>query len=686
SVVARLVAVAAKERGVMLLIDDLHVADDDTVALVHYLIRAATFQCVLVVATLLVGEESAAARQARTELVEGRRAALIELGPLSRDEAATLVSLIAPATSSAGSIAELWDRAGGNPFLLQELAAGGSGRAATVVAARLARMDPALREALAHVAVAGEHLSTDELRVFTGTDDDGARRILDAAVASAILEEDGGGDYRFRHGLVREALLAALPAHRRAAVHRAAAKALEAAQAPAARVAHHLLASDRPAAALPHLVAAAHAAMAVGAYRNARSFVDQALPLGADDAELLTLRADVAFATGDPAAPLNYAAAVAATPASTRGPVLVRQARAHVAAYDPTAATAALAAASVEVPADVALRHLIEAQIAWMGGDLDTCEHVVEEARTFALAHGVMDVVFGAMSLGDLVLHQRGRFPHGFRRDLLEAGSSPILAAVVHDAHLCGAETYLYGGRPYEEVKSFAGELAATAAAAGARRGEAFALTLLGEAELLSGDLTAAEGHLEASIGLHADAGAAGGEALARQRLAQLHLAAGRGVEADALLTDALPLARTNPAVGWHVVPRVYGTMVEASPSPAEAMALVDEGELGTGRGMASVCPPCSISFLLPAAVACAGTGDTDRARRFVAQAEPWVAALWAQGGWQAWLDEARGHLAWAEGDDAAARAHLDAAVDRFMAVGQPLDARRGATTLDQLR
>jgi hypothetical protein len=240
--------------------------------------------------------------------------------------------------------------------------------------------------------------------------------------------------------------------------------------------------------------------LAVGAYRDALGFVDQALATGGTDPELLALRADLAFATGAPGAVAAYAEAVAGAPAERRGPLLVRQARAHVAAYDPSGAAAALAAASVDVPADRALRRLIEAQVAWMTGDLDTCELAVEEARTMALGHGVLEVVFGAMTMRDIVFHQRGRWPEGLRHDLLEAGASPLLAAVVYDAHLCGAEAYLYGGRPYDEIKSFAQELAQTARRAGATRGEAFAVTLLGEAELLSGELGPAEVHLSDGV------------------------------------------------------------------------------------------------------------------------------------------------------------------------------------------
>jgi DNA-binding SARP family transcriptional activator len=680
SAVARLIAAAATERGVVLFLDDVHAADDDTLAVLRYLVRAATFQRVLILNAIRTDEETATVAHMRNDLLSGRRAIEIDLGPLSRAEAAELVAELQ--TGPDGPSPEiLWERSGGNPYLLTELARHGVDRAHAVIAAQLERLDDAQRHLLLQLAVAGERVSAADLVLFAGGDDEAAGR-LDAIVGTTLLERDHGDGYRFRHGLVREVLLERLPAHRRVEAHRTVAAALARAGAPPARVAHHYLSSDRPGQAADHLIAATRAAMRDGAYRNARAFADRALALRPDDPDVLALRADIGFATGEASAPLAYAAAVAAAPPDQQGPLRLRQARAHVATGDAAAAAAALAAAVVASPADVALRHLVEAQVAWMRGELDECARLVDDARVLGLTHGAVDVVFGAMSLRDLVAHQRGTLPERIRRDLLQAADSPVLAAVVHDAHLCGAETYLYGGRPYGEIKSFARQLAETSEHAGARRGQAFAVTLLGEAELLSGELAAAEDHLSRGVELHAEVGAIGGEALAQQRLAQVDLASGRSERARVRLARALPQARSDRHLGWHLVSRVYGTAIQAARTGDEAVSTVDEGEIAAGVGLARACPPCTIAFLLPAAIAVADTGDVDRARRFLAAAAPWIDALWTQGGWAAALDEARGHIAEAENDRASAVEHLLAASERFAAVGQPLDSLRCAAAL----
>ncbi len=82
------------------------------------------------------------------------------------------------------------------------------------------------------------------------------------------------GGYRFRHPLIRDALLEAIPPHRRRVLHRLCAERLAALEASPARIGHHLLAAGDSAAAVPHVLRAAETAAAVGAYRDALSLVD----------------------------------------------------------------------------------------------------------------------------------------------------------------------------------------------------------------------------------------------------------------------------------------------------------------------------------------------------------------------------------------------------------------------------
>ena len=79
----------------------------------------------------------------------------------------------------------------------------------------------------------------------------------------------------------------------------------------------------------------------------------------------------------------------------------------------------------------------------------------------------------------------------------------------------------------------------------------------------------------------------------------------------------------------------------------------------------------------MPAAIACADGGDVARAKEYLARSEQVAGAFFPQSGWQAGLDEIRGHIALANGDVEAGGRLLSAAQDGFEQFGQRLDATR---------
>jgi len=139
------------------------------------------------------------------------------------------------------------------------------------------------------------------------------------------------------------------------------------------------------------------------------------------------------------------------------------------------------------------------------------------------------------------------------------------------------------------------------------------------------------------------------------------------------LLNQALPRGRFTQ-VALHLVQRVYGSMIMASPDPAAARAVVERAEATMGE--ADRCIFCEVMFVVPAAIACADVGDLDRAKEYVAVAHE-AASRWEGNAWQAAVLEARAHILRAEGRFEDAADVLAEAAELFRVAGQPMDAVR---------
>ena len=125
--------------------------------------------------------------------------------------------------------------------------------------------------------------------------------------------------------------------------------------------------------------------------------------------------------------------------------------------------------------------------------------------------------------------------------------------------------------------------------------------------------------------------------------------------------------------ISMHLLHRIYGTMIAAAPDPNRARAVVDRAE--STMGINDACPFCSVMLAVPAAIACARSGDLAHARHHLAIAEQ-SAKLWEGTAWEAALIEARAHLATAE-NDGRATSLFDEAADQFARAGHPLDTAR---------
>jgi DNA-binding CsgD family transcriptional regulator len=214
--------------GLLLVLEDLHWADPDTLAIVEYLSDNLSAEPVLCVATCRDEPPSAAAELMGR--LHGRRAASrVALGRLSAGEVAEMVRACLP-TAADDVIARAQHLADGVPFLVEEsLAAPGAPSSfADGVRARLAGLSDEERLVLHTAALFGRQFDWRLLPVATALPADVIAAALEHGVSSQLLALDGEA-FRFRHMLTREAVAAELLPPRRVTLAARALAALDAA-------------------------------------------------------------------------------------------------------------------------------------------------------------------------------------------------------------------------------------------------------------------------------------------------------------------------------------------------------------------------------------------------------------------------------------------------------------------------
>ena len=676
-----LLRAAARGRPIVVVCDDVHLADDATVDVLGHLASSARD----VVVVLAQRDEPSPDALARTldRLSRADRLGTVELGPLAADDVEALARARMGGSVDATVVADVARRSEGNPFVVTELArSAGAGGAdgpvpavADAVIARMVDLDEQSTAALERAAVVGVELDTGSALALLGDDDRTALDALDRALAAGVLVVSGNR-YRFRHELVREALATRMPPHRRLALHRDAAERLAAAGAPAATVGAQWTAGQRPDAAAPWLIAAAEDAVRLGGFGDARRHLAPVLEHDPGHPRALRLDAEALDMMGDPAALAAYDRAIAAADDVEAGDLRAMRALAQIKQGDPAGALIAVADAdptSVIGRLSEALTYAGAAALGFADPAIGTAK--AAESRRLALESGDTAAIVIASWAQAAAAHARGELHESVFEDLRETSQVPHLAVRVFDGHLCMTQRFLYGARPYEEVIAFADSIADEGARLGAARGHAFGVTLRGEAEFLSGQLDAAEADLVEGGRLHRIIGGTTGEALSLQRLAEVAMHRGRRGRAEALIAEALDLARATD-IGFHLLDRIYGTRITLAGDPEQSLAMVEEAEHAV-QGQLETCPGCRVTFAVPAAIASANAGDLDRATAYQESAE-WLAHIVMRlPAWDAAYEEVCGHVAAADGDRSAAHRHFVSAAEGFAAAGQPIDRDR---------
>ena len=278
-------ALAAAGR-LLLVIDDWQWADDASRDLLGRLLGradAADVRCVL------------ASREALAGVPGTAPISDIALPPLDRDAALGVIETLlrSPDPFDVGRIEQA---AGGSPLLIEELchafAAGlwtqthdaRAGWFDLTVQARFGRLKPQDRQLLKLPAVIGHMVPIWLIETLQGQplDDQQLGRLQQA---DFLFRGETGDTYRFKHGLTRESLYAAIGLKERKTLHADVLAALEAGVSehpPGALLdglAYHAIASGDAAKGLPYAIAAGDAALAAGALDRAQGHYLAALDI-----------------------------------------------------------------------------------------------------------------------------------------------------------------------------------------------------------------------------------------------------------------------------------------------------------------------------------------------------------------------------------------------------------------------
>lgn len=431
--IVRLLAVLSVAEPCVLVLEDLHWADSETLAVVEYLADALRDEPVLCVATSrpdeLIDDVVVRVEQRRPGLV-------IDVAPLDPVDVRTMVATCLATSSPPAGLDEFVQRhSDGNPYLVEELLAGlmsggtldASGGSWEItgplnpsvpaslrgsIRQRLAVLDTTARRVIDAAALLGREFDWELLPGIAEVD---GRAVVDAmrvAVGEQLIEPAGEG-FRFRHALTREAVLAdILPPDRRALAARAW-PAIERAH-PGLPGSSSQLAADLAeaagdtSAASTRLVESARRALGAGALATAEQTVRRARHLVAADTpealaadELLVHVLVAAGKTGDAAAlgaVVEAGMTAAGAPAARHADLVLVLARAAIAAgvLDDAAAAVGEARRVAGPSLDPALEARIDAvagEVALDRAELDEAERCARAAVAGAEATDQMEVL-----------------------------------------------------------------------------------------------------------------------------------------------------------------------------------------------------------------------------------------------------------------------------------------------------
>lgn len=293
----------AERQPVLLVADDAHWADEQSLRFLSFLTQRVETLAIVMLVTLRRGDPRSG------DLASDLAGERMTLRPLSAVAVASFLRLRTDGAVDPAFVDACHAATGGNPFLLDQLIqtlierdvsfiSGAAGLVETVgpeavsaaVLGRISRLGVAAGALARAAAVLGDDTRLALAAELAGLGERAGAEAASALAGIGVLED--ARPLRFEHPIVRNAVEAALPAGERVRLHRRAAKLLAAEGAPAAEVAMHLLPTD-PGGGDPWVVntlaEASRQALARGAPATAIPLLARAVTEPPPDSERVSL-------------------------------------------------------------------------------------------------------------------------------------------------------------------------------------------------------------------------------------------------------------------------------------------------------------------------------------------------------------------------------------------------------------
>jgi DNA-binding SARP family transcriptional activator/predicted ATPase len=243
-------AVLVTQQPLLLLVDDIHWCDRETLEWLRYLLRFDPDAPLLVVGAARSGSlpDNPALLTLLRDLRAGAQLREIELTRLTAAETAALAARVAGHDIDSARSADLFAEAEGNPLFVVEIVRAGWSQTAEVGAApvhtpasltaippkvyavietRLTRLSAAAGQTAELAASIGREFRVDVLAQASDHDEDTFVRALDELWQHRIVREQGAESYDFSHDKIREVAAARITLARRRLLHRRVMQALE---------------------------------------------------------------------------------------------------------------------------------------------------------------------------------------------------------------------------------------------------------------------------------------------------------------------------------------------------------------------------------------------------------------------------------------------------------------------------